>query len=128
MTLLSVPMVDGRHQEIELNPELESIARSLPYSNTAYFGTVTGHPIPLAKLLHNKVRPGGVANAVRLMKKALEGEIPKRDPITVRALPNGKFCVEDGNSTVTVARFAGWPDIWAILVQPQAPHLPTSFE
>jgi len=49
--------------------------------------------------------------AVQLMAAAYAGEHDRRAPITVQPIADGLYLVLDGNSTVTAAVAAGWPDV-----------------
>ena len=47
------------------------------------------------------------------MQLALEGKMDKRMPLDISPVAHSNlWVVEDGNSTLTVARIAGWPAIW----------------
>jgi hypothetical protein len=110
--IVVVPLADQAHFELELSAETAAIARALSFDHELYFQTETGFEIGLADLVQSRVRPEGVAAAARYMLAAARGEMGLRAPVSVRRRATGGFTVLDGNSTVTVARAAGWPTIW----------------
>jgi hypothetical protein len=112
--IVAVPLASGEVIELELSPETETSLAQLPHRLAAYFDTSTGGEIPIAFLVQSRVRPDGVAAAAGYMAAAARDEIPKREPVSLRRLGIDQWLVLDGNSTVTVARAAGWPSIWAV--------------
>lgn len=85
---------------------------ALPYDPGRYFtGVSDSTALPLAVLVRSRARPEGIENARRYMVEAYEGTRGKRAPIAVQPLEDGRFLVTDGNSTLTVAILAGWPDV-----------------
>ena len=84
----------------------------LPYDRARYFSDVeTALSLPLSALVPGRARPDGISNAWRYMREAYEGRRRRRAPVSVRPTGNGLFVVVDGNSTVSVAALAGWPDV-----------------
>lgn len=71
--------------------------------------------IPLMNLVSVRLRPEGVRNAAALMERAARGEVDRRKPICVSPRPDGKWDVQDGNSTVAVARLSRWNSIPCLL-------------
>lgn len=67
--------------------------------------------ILVANLLSTRLRPEGVRRAAALMERAARGEIDRRKPVSVSLRPDGKWDVQDGNSTVAVARLSRWNSI-----------------
>ena len=55
-----------------------------------------------------------LAEAVYRMEKAGKGEYPKRKPISIRKLDNGKYHVVDGNTTTTAMMEWGCEQIIAL--------------
>jgi hypothetical protein len=58
--------------------------------------------------------PEKITEAVLRMEKARKGEYPKREPISVKKLDNGKLLVVDGNTTTTVMKDWGCKHIIAV--------------
>jgi hypothetical protein len=73
--------------------------------------------LPLQSLILTRARPIGIENAVALMCLAYDGKQQRRAPISVRPRADGAYLVIDGNSTVTVARAAGWLSIPCTVVK-----------
>lgn len=92
-------------------------ARRLPYAPDRYFETGGSRFVPVAKLIQTRARMKGIANAVSLMAAAYDGTQSRRAPIQVRALDADSFLVLDGNSTVTIAAAAGWPDVPCVMLE-----------
>ena len=113
MTVI-VPLASGETVSLELPPETEALLAALIHRLDAYFDTTTGGDMPVAGLIQSRVRPEGVAAAAGYMAAAARGETPKREPVSLRRLSASEWLVVDGNSTVTVARAAGWPTVWAV--------------
>ena len=49
-----------------------------------------------------------------LLEKARRGEYPKREPVSVQKLPDGRYLVLDGNTTTTVLKCWGCTHLIAI--------------
>lgn len=118
MPRFTVPLSNGNSCELDVNDCTCEIARNLPYGHEFYFVTDKGEEIELSKLLQKRARSDGIANAAIHMSEALSGKIPKRKPIAVTAIEGGFFLVEDGNSTVTIARIASWSAVWCVRTDP----------
>jgi len=91
--------------------EAELVAHFLPLAENpaAYFVEDQGDVLlPLERLVSSRLRPSGVRNAARLMADAAAGRGPRRAAIRVTPAGEGQWLVVDGNSTVAVARSAGW--------------------
>ena len=56
--------------------------------------------------------------AVDLMLRAANGSHPKREPVSVRKLPDGRFLVVDGNTTTTVLMRWGCSHVLANEIDP----------
>lgn len=113
--------------DLDAEPNIpRGAARNLPYAPNRYFEiddlTV---PLEVRKLILSRARPDGIANAARLMLAAYEGRHPKRSPISVQPLPDGRFLVRDGNSTVANAVVSGWRDVPCRVVDDHAEQLKT---
>lgn len=94
---------------VEAAPELVAGLPSLPDQPYRYFkNTLDSFLVPIGKLETIRARPQGVLNAAKYMRMAYDGQMERRKPIDLEALPSGAFRVLDGNSTVNVARAAGW--------------------
>jgi hypothetical protein len=88
----------------------------LPFQHDKYF--IIGPDTALVEMSHlvfSRARPEGIANANTLMQEAAAGRTTRRKPISVRALPDGRFQVIDGNSTAINGLLSGWHDIPADL-------------
>ena len=98
---------------------LARAAQTLSESPAAYF---TPHPqavmLSLDRLVPTRRRPEGVRNAVELMASAARGEIPRRAPIQVRPVDDGRYEIIDGNSTFAVAVLARWTALPCLVVAP----------
>jgi hypothetical protein len=100
----------GRVTEIEVRAQIVASARQLPYAPDRYFLTTEAAVLlPVDSLIQSRARPSGIANAVKFMRAAYDGEKSRRAPIDVRELGEGRYLVLDGNSTATIAAAAGWP-------------------
>jgi hypothetical protein len=101
-TITQIPIPEGIIQA----------ARSLPYNPRRYFlidvGTIT---LPITVLVQTRARDTGIRNALELMKLAYEGQQAPRAPLTVQAWKGNYYLVLDGNSTLAIARAAGWADV-----------------
>lgn len=95
-------------QEIEASAP----APDLPEEPDRYFtrpeGTVD---VPVAALKPKRARPGGIENAGKFMRQAYDGTMAPREPISVRAEPDGTYTVLDGNSTYANVAKAGWKNM-----------------
>ena len=96
------------------DPSTESIAR-LEEAPDRYFDLSGEYRfLPLDRLVSAKPEEAvreSAARAARHMADAAAGRIPKRAPLTVRRLPDGRYEVLDGNSTLPVARASGWREV-----------------
>jgi hypothetical protein len=108
---IDVRQSDGRIVRVQIAPEIIAAARALPHAPDRYFIIERAVLLPVANLLQKRARPEGIANAVKLMAAAYAGYQPRRKPIDVQPLEDGRYLVLDGNSTVSVAVAAGWPVI-----------------
>ncbi len=107
--------VKGSQQTLGLGGEGTS-EKGLPQSHHTYFKSVPGAKlVPVSTLRFAHVRPIGIEHAAERMALARKGG-EKRLPISVSHNPDGSFTVEDGNSTVAIARANGWTSIPAIVV------------
>jgi hypothetical protein len=95
-----------------LDPTVAAALKPLEYDRERYFlleaRTLT---LPVSLLVASRARPDGIANANAKMREAYNGRRPRRRPITVRALANGRWLVIDGNSTFVNALHSGWRDL-----------------
>ena len=95
-------------------PSIQSIAR-LEEAPDRYFDLSGKHRfLPLDRLVPAKPEEAvreSAARAARHMADAAAGRIPKRAPLTVRRLPDGRYEVLDGNSTLAVAGASGWREV-----------------
>ncbi len=107
---------DGVMHAVAIGEDIVEQAKELLDDPSKYFTeNKQSILIPLSSLLQTRARPKGIANAIGLMRQAYRGEIARRSPISVIARHDGFFAVEDGNSTVTIARLAGWEAVPCIL-------------
>lgn len=92
---------------------------SLPYAPDRMFARYPGAVLlPLdALVLTKSVTAGEQGRNVspKRMLAAYHGALPPRPPVSVRALPNGKYEVTDGNGTVAALRDLGWPAVPALV-------------
>jgi hypothetical protein len=95
-----------------LDAALVSVLKPLAYGHAQYFvfGPRTRR-IPLGTLILSRARSEGIRNANALMHAAAAGNQPRRAPIKIVPLKNGKWQVTDGNSTAVNAMLSSWPDI-----------------
>jgi len=56
-------------------------------------------------------QPTAVATAADRMRDAAVGKRPRRPPISVSPLADGRYQIIDGNATYGAALKAGWPDL-----------------
>ena len=117
-------MVDGSVAQITLSEASVDRALRLVEAPESYFDlTNPWIAVPLSRLRQTRVRAAGVERAIGYMEEAAQGRIPVRDTITVQVIDDALFAVVDGNSTVTVARIAGWTDLPCHLADiPAAPN------
>ncbi len=95
--------------QIDLPREVIAAASELSEDTWRYFNRVDDAlMLDVGNLVQHHVRWDGVERAIGLMRDAYEGRTKRRAPLTVRALEGGRYCVLDGNSTLTVAIAAGW--------------------
>jgi hypothetical protein len=88
----------------------------LPEDPWRYFKKVSGVVlVDLKKLRPTRARPGGIQNAGKYMRKAYDGEMERRKPISVSKNADGTYSVKDGNSTYANARASGWERIPAVI-------------
>lgn len=97
----------------------------IPQDHAQYFNTEkTQATIPLDKLKSSKTEtenaPSG-ANAQKIMARAANGEVPKRDPIKVTPMADGTYKIVDGNATYTAAKQVGWKDLPVQIVHKDEP-------
>lgn len=71
--------------------------------------------VDIETLVLTRARPEGIAGAILKMAEAARGERERRAPIALRARADGRYVVVDGNSTVIIARAAGWSVLPAII-------------
>jgi hypothetical protein len=103
---------DGSVEDHEIEAELAAVLKPLPYAPERYFiiGQTTTM-VPLDRLVASRARPNGIRNANVLMLQAHQGTIPRRAPVTIKALPGNRWLVVDGNSTLINALASDWPDL-----------------
>lgn len=76
--------------------------------------------IPLANVYSTKDnKESSYIVAASRMREAANGWIPKRGPITVEKMPDGRHHIKDGNATFEVAKRSGWDYIPAVVVNEQ---------
>jgi ppGpp synthetase/RelA/SpoT-type nucleotidyltranferase len=89
----------------------------LPFNLDKYFiknsKTLT---IPVKSIQPTRARKKGVLNANKFMRKAYDGEIERRKPISIYKR-DGKWYAYDGNSTLVNAIVSGWKTIYADIVK-----------
>lgn len=80
-----------------------------------YFEPLEGSiALPLMSLVPTKLpetQPEAVAGAAQRMRAAAAGELARRQPITVRSLPGGRYLILDGNAKYGAVVRAGWSSI-----------------
>jgi len=112
MFTVSVLQESGEILKVDIAAHIVDLAKSLNYAPEKYFiidsWTIF---VPLATLVQTRMRQEGVVNAATLMKQALEGIRAPREPLAVKNWKDGWYLVIDGNSTATIAKAAGWPDV-----------------
>jgi len=92
---------------------------SLPYAPDRMFERYPGAVLlPLEALVLTKSVTAGEQGrnvSPKRMLAAYHGALPRRPPISVRALPGGKYEIVDGNGTVAALRDLGWPAVPALV-------------
>jgi hypothetical protein len=106
----------GEVQAVSIPISIVEAAQSLQYAPERYF-LMDSKPasVAIGALILTRARMDGIANAVVLMELAFQGKHPRRAPIEIARWTSGRYLVIDGNSTVTIAASAGWPDIPCII-------------
>lgn len=64
--------------------------------------------INFENLVFSRIRPEGVKEASSRIKKAMLSQIEKRTPISVSKMPDGRYLIDDGNSTVFCLYMSGF--------------------
>ena len=107
-----VTVVDGNGQTQQVRHDAILPEHPLPESHETMFNMDRAHAtVGMDELESSKTdmeNEKGGRNAPKFMMAAHEGRGAKRDPITVRKTPEGKYRIEDGNGTYTAAKKAGW--------------------
>ena len=88
--------------------------KELPEKHEDYFNMEGATVVPLSSLVSGKTaeenKQGG-DNGAKRMAAAANGELSKRDPITVEPMGDGKYLITDGNGTFTTVQKYGWKAI-----------------
>lgn len=97
---------------LKRNASKMSSPKDMPEDHERFFnmGPDT-QTIPMDQLVSTKSdaeNAKGGGNAPKFMMAAYHGKVAKRDPISVKQTPDGKYQVVDGNGTFTGAKAAGW--------------------
>lgn len=97
--------------------------KELPMKNKQdlfkYFKEIPeGEFVEVDKLVPERAREKGIANANRFMWLAYWGEADTRKPINVRLNDDGTYTVLDGNSTYENARKNGWKYLYVDVADP----------
>ena len=72
--------------------------------------------IPIERCVRDHVPTDKKLEKAReLLEMALRGEHPKREPVSVRKLPDGRYLILDGNTTTTVLK--SWGCVYLIAVE-----------
>jgi hypothetical protein len=100
---------------------LKRVGKDLPApakleeSHAKYFNDKPGTKVvPIDRLVSTKSdaeNEKGGGNAPKFMAASAAGVVAKRDPITVRRRPDGKYDVVDGSGTFTGAKAHGWKSL-----------------
>lgn len=109
---VNIRQPDGAFSKYIIPNDIISLAEKLPQNISRYF--IENNKSSLFKveeLVLSRFRPEGVANAIVLMEEAYNGKRSKRAPISLTPIEEGKFLVNDGNSTTAIACAAGWSHI-----------------
>ncbi|HEU5069211.1 MAG TPA: hypothetical protein VFV96_02230 [Verrucomicrobiae bacterium] len=91
------------------------------FDRSAYDACGTGMIVPIEKIVSTKnqlLDPKFIAGqkgdprhtAFKWMTAAAKGQTKRRDPITATSARDGTFLVNDGNATIQVLMFVGWPE------------------
>lgn len=100
---------DTEIEQVNIPEDLVSVAVQLVDDPWRYFARPTGTFLQAVEtLVQDHVRWDAAERAVGYMQQAFDGQIARRSPLTVAALDNERYLVEDGNSTLTAAIAAGW--------------------
>lgn len=107
---------DGSIAEATLEREFVQELVFLPDNPTDFF-RLEGDVIflELAALVNSRARPQGILNANGYMRQAANGDMEKRQPISVSPLSENLWQVVDGNSTVLNALLSGWSKVPCIV-------------
>jgi hypothetical protein len=94
--------------------------KSLPEKYNRYFHMSAQNVkiIPLDKLVPSKPEEQTKVEgerATKYMDAASNGELEKREPLTVKRLPGGKFEIVDGNGTFSGVKQYGWKGLPAVV-------------
>jgi hypothetical protein len=109
---IPVLQANGEIILVPLPERLIQSAQTLEYAPNRYFLICERTVIlPIAALVQTRARLTGIENALTLMKFAYEGKQDRRGPVRVQLWKDTSYLVLDGNSTLTVARLAEWPDL-----------------
>jgi len=97
--------------------EIESTEK-LPYKLDKYFikGAKTIE-VPLTQLSPLRARETGIENAEKFMRMAYNGDMERREPISVYTIGKGKYKIFKGNSTYAVAKKNGWKTIYVNVIK-----------
>lgn len=118
---LSFPFLkaDGSTDQEVLPAEIEDGLTALPEDHSLYFILEEAVKlVSVSDLVSLRARHDGIQRANGFMAAAARGELPKRKPIKVEQLPDGKWLVVDGNSTAMIARFSKWSTIPCLTSSP----------
>jgi hypothetical protein len=75
--------------------------------------------LPIAQLEPTRARPEGIRNAAAFMLEAARGERPRRAPLRVEPIGEGRWRILDGNSTYAVAKRSGWAALPCLVEEPR---------
>ena len=67
-------------------------------------------------ILDHTPLPEKIEKAKDFMERAKKGEYPKREPISIQKLPDGKYKVLNGNTTTTILKSLGCKEIVAMVL------------
>jgi hypothetical protein len=109
-------LAEGKQQlATRLSMPLDDRTPGLPDKPDNYFNTEKADMLAPIDMLRSIKSPEdniqSSESAVGRMREALQGSADKRDPITVRQLPDGSYEVVDGNATLTAAQRLGWKQL-----------------
>ena len=92
---------------------------TLPEDPWKYFQKVPGaFLVDIHSLTPSRARSRGIANAKVYMWAAYNGEMGKRDPLSLQDNGDGTYTILDGNSTYANAVASGWKRIPGVLTAP----------